>query len=1563
MTEYEKPHRLVVFLIASVLLSSLPTIPSAESPLEYYDDSLDSSHTGTHQFGGHTYNLVKARVTWTQAEQIAQNSGGYLARVGNVSEDLFLLNLLISGGVRSTASDGGGAKYGWLGANDAATEGIWIWNDGTIINSGYSHWGSGTMGSEPDDAGGQDCLALGMQTWPVGAGQGQGFGDTGEWNDVDCGNSLAYIIEFDQPSTVFQGDTSIHPSASETILIPHDNNTRITGLEFDFEGSPIRLENNATLTQQQLMNNSTSENITFTSAGLQLGFLGSVGASIPGAGTGTLNVASTLSLNGNHSYDDIHISGTLDSGGPNLQLIANTISIDSGGLLHSNHSAGGLGRGADGTYTGATGTGGNGAAHTGAGGNGGGNANISNMSYGIGNETGSQGGNVTDTNGNGNALSVGGLGGGVIILVARDIYINGTISVAGNDGEDGPAPNGGGLGIAGAGGGSGGTVIIIADNIWWGQNGVISASGGDGGDGSNGARRTGGPSLLYYDGGDSGGGGGGGTVNITAMINGIIGQPNISVSGGATGTGGAPYRTGSHGRAGSLGSNGTIINTTSSIGHGGSGGRASFGNFTSGALGDGTLFDGVTIRISSITPNGTNFTGQIRVTYDSVPPLNWGEWSELNINEHRLDRARFIQLKFQLNSTSNRTTPTISSISLDSWWWAALDGSVPLGFSISDNTTGLRDWQAGDAGGVEPIYGNPVRLFHSDSFFFATTSTVDPYTGSIVISVPVNATPQDGWIVLKSDSGASPNRVTLSIGTTDLPTADIQNYDRDIALPASELMAIWPTSGNFDASGIEWGELWIEWSADNRTLTNPDRLSLPWNLTHRVGTNGEFVTGIDAIVQSECTDWYHFRGCRENFPLIATGISESLQFPVLLTNLTITKIDDIEPRMQDVWLEVSGSETTRAGYGDLLSFFVSDQIGETNLLINCTLAAFGITPSNGGMMYYDWLLNVYRIDFDSSLVANAANETILEFRCEMMDNQTNIANPSPHLQVTIFPAPPAVSSLKISSEDGPLSGDSTAGEWRHDAALIFTVEEENNRSDLNVFLTLSQTDAVEEEITLGWNESLGAYTNEWIAGITKLGSWDVEVVAEDMSRGLSDPDGLLAGIDSAVTIVDRTAPEILMVTFGWVEDDENFWRTRVTWWAEPGETVHGWVHVYDENQVEISLLYLLEVNSTAGFVDLDTTELGPGHYTFEVTMRDGSNNTANDWGGGIDGVLVIQPPTELAIQVITPSEGTEFTTGDNITIQLAISCNDGCLMSLEEEGLNGLSNGTIEIERNLAESGNIRYYFTLTSEDKSVITILNITVSSPPVPQFESPICIVNDMFDGNGKEMVCQVNNIGETDAFARLIILSPDPFITCEPTEEMIVTSNTTMIGTCSTTGNVTEATAVSGIFAFEWQDSTKNWHRIGGIQTFNTILNPNNITLNETDNLDSEIDSETTESGIPLVLGSGVAIILLILLSIILFLSRNKREKKSEKNLPHNDELVSTTGTLDIELESRILSTDIADSDQVTKTMNSDYASSYEQLPPGGRYQQVPEGLWYIDTDERWWWQEANGGWRQQ
>lgn len=160
------------------------------------------------------YELVLSNVSWEQARSAAQAAGGDLLVISSEGENTHIADWLQTQlsfirGATSGVSDGGGAIYVWLGASDAGQEGTWTWvNDvqfysgdgqtGSPISGRYNNWGSGPLGSEPDNfgSGGQDYAAMGLEAWPTGRAAGQGIGESGEWNDISGNSTTVYVIEY-----------------------------------------------------------------------------------------------------------------------------------------------------------------------------------------------------------------------------------------------------------------------------------------------------------------------------------------------------------------------------------------------------------------------------------------------------------------------------------------------------------------------------------------------------------------------------------------------------------------------------------------------------------------------------------------------------------------------------------------------------------------------------------------------------------------------------------------------------------------------------------------------------------------------------------------------------------------------------------------------------------------------------------------------------------------------------------------------------------------------------------------------------------------------------------------------------------------------------------------------------------------------------------------------------------------------------------------------------------------------------------------------------------------------
>ena len=112
-----------------------------------------------------------------------------------------------------TASDGGGVSYVWLGGNDASSEGTWVWVNGDAFS--YTNWGR----AEPDNYLNQDGLAMGLENWPAGRSGSSAFGLAGEWNDIDRGNELTFIVELPLESSDNNGEDDSDSGSGDVVLM------------------------------------------------------------------------------------------------------------------------------------------------------------------------------------------------------------------------------------------------------------------------------------------------------------------------------------------------------------------------------------------------------------------------------------------------------------------------------------------------------------------------------------------------------------------------------------------------------------------------------------------------------------------------------------------------------------------------------------------------------------------------------------------------------------------------------------------------------------------------------------------------------------------------------------------------------------------------------------------------------------------------------------------------------------------------------------------------------------------------------------------------------------------------------------------------------------------------------------------------------------------------------------------------------------------------------------------------------------------------------------------------
>ncbi|MFT5823000.1 MAG: hypothetical protein ACI8ZM_004259 [Crocinitomix sp.] len=215
---------------------------------------VDEANVFEFTFDGKTYELIKENKNWPDAAECAVERGGALVRIDSEEENTALFNAISTFDVipaETSAPDGGGGSYLWLGGTDRAEEGVWIWDindddigdqfwegavDGTPVGGLYNNWGD-----EPDDFGGQqDGAAMSVNGWPLGV--------AGEWNDVnDDDNTLFFFVEYEPVDGIEEEEESmisIYPNpVTDLLFITTDLDAQIKDLNFyDVSGQLVQLD-------------------------------------------------------------------------------------------------------------------------------------------------------------------------------------------------------------------------------------------------------------------------------------------------------------------------------------------------------------------------------------------------------------------------------------------------------------------------------------------------------------------------------------------------------------------------------------------------------------------------------------------------------------------------------------------------------------------------------------------------------------------------------------------------------------------------------------------------------------------------------------------------------------------------------------------------------------------------------------------------------------------------------------------------------------------------------------------------------------------------------------------------------------------------------------------------------------------------------------------------------------------------------------------------------------------------------------------------------------------------
>ena len=127
--------------------------------------------------GAEGYLVVSAKASWFDAALYCMDRGGVLATIATAAQNALIIELLTNASV----------DHAYLGGNDHAKEGTWVWADGQSMDVTYSDWDSG----QPDNWGGNEhCL-----TMVNVLAKTHGWANQQKWVDYPCMEELPFVCQ------------------------------------------------------------------------------------------------------------------------------------------------------------------------------------------------------------------------------------------------------------------------------------------------------------------------------------------------------------------------------------------------------------------------------------------------------------------------------------------------------------------------------------------------------------------------------------------------------------------------------------------------------------------------------------------------------------------------------------------------------------------------------------------------------------------------------------------------------------------------------------------------------------------------------------------------------------------------------------------------------------------------------------------------------------------------------------------------------------------------------------------------------------------------------------------------------------------------------------------------------------------------------------------------------------------------------------------------------------------------------------------------------------------------
>ena len=116
-------------------------------------------------YNNYCYKFVQIKKTWPEAKTQCESLGSYLVTTHSLDESEFVFSLMSASGSNM-----------WIGGNDIAAEGTWVWEDGEIWG-GFTAWNDG----EPNGGVSEQCIAL--------------LDYKNAWYDVSCGSVYNFMCK------------------------------------------------------------------------------------------------------------------------------------------------------------------------------------------------------------------------------------------------------------------------------------------------------------------------------------------------------------------------------------------------------------------------------------------------------------------------------------------------------------------------------------------------------------------------------------------------------------------------------------------------------------------------------------------------------------------------------------------------------------------------------------------------------------------------------------------------------------------------------------------------------------------------------------------------------------------------------------------------------------------------------------------------------------------------------------------------------------------------------------------------------------------------------------------------------------------------------------------------------------------------------------------------------------------------------------------------------------------------------------------------------------------------